>query len=293
MNIQSAENFKGFSETIRQLPEIEDSKFWRWFSGIIDGDANFDIRLDPVSNKRVLKQIKIKIHNKDIRILTRIQNYLHIGYIKADQNKPYSIYIVSTKENMMYILKNINGLIRLKVPNFKQACALYNIDYVEANYNIGKNDPYFAGLVDSDGSIIFNYTRNIIECNLEFKYNEYTSRLNFDNTIWNSKPRIVKKREKSYKSGNLEKFTSISFKFQDFNGMLFIYNYFKENRLYSGMKFYRAIKIKSFIKIQKYKTFSKNTKEHKMYCKFLIDWFKYNNPLWYKVPCINKFLSYK
>ena len=27
MNIQSAENCKGFSETVRQLPEIEDSKF--------------------------------------------------------------------------------------------------------------------------------------------------------------------------------------------------------------------------------------------------------------------------
>jgi len=90
---------------------------------------------------------------------------------------------VSTKENMTYILNNINGLIRLKVPSFKEACTLYNIDYIEADYNIGKYDPYFAGLVDSSGSIIFNYAGNRIECNLEFKYNEYTSKLNFDDTI--------------------------------------------------------------------------------------------------------------
>ena len=81
MCTQSAENCKGFSETTRQLPETEDFKFWNWFAGIIDGDGNFDIRIDPNSNKRVLKQIRIKLHNRDIRILTRIRNYLHIGAV--------------------------------------------------------------------------------------------------------------------------------------------------------------------------------------------------------------------
>jgi hypothetical protein len=33
--------------------------------------------------------------------------------------------------------------------------------------------------------------------------------------------------------------------------------------------------------------------EHKKYSDFMIDWFKYDNPLWYKVPCINKYLLYK
>lgn len=69
--------------------------------------------------------------------------------IRADKNKPYSIYIVSTQETMMYILKNLNGLIRIKVPGFKEACNLYNIDYIEPNYNIGLYDPYFSGLVDT------------------------------------------------------------------------------------------------------------------------------------------------
>lgn len=117
MNIQSAENCKGFSETVRQLPE--DNKFWNWFAGVIDGDGNFDFRISPINNKRVLKQIRIKLHNRDIRILTRIQNYLHLGRIRTIKNKPHSIYIVSTKESMMYIINNINGLIRLKVPAFK------------------------------------------------------------------------------------------------------------------------------------------------------------------------------
>jgi hypothetical protein len=92
-----------------------------------------------------------------------------MGRIRTDKNKPYSMYIVSTKENMMYIINNINGLIRIKVPPFKEACFLYNIDYIEANYNIGLYNPYFAGLVDTDGSIVFNYAGNRIECNLELQ----------------------------------------------------------------------------------------------------------------------------
>lgn len=160
MDTQSAENCKGFSETARQLPGNEDYKFWKWFAGIIDGDGNFDIRRDCSNKKKVLKQIRIKLHNRDIRILTRIQDFLHIGRIRADKNKPYSIYIVSSKEDMVYILKHLNGLIRLKVPAFKEACYLYNIDYKELlrnNYKIELYDPYFSGLVDTDGSIVFNY----------------------------------------------------------------------------------------------------------------------------------------
>lgn len=292
MNIQSAENCKGFSETVRQLPDIEDYRFWKWFAGIIDGDGNFDIRKDPISNKRILKQIRIKLHNRDIRILTRIQDYLHMGKIRADKNKPYSIYIVSTKETMTYIINNINGLIRLKVPNFKEACSLYNIDYIEANYCIGLYDPYFAGLVDTEGSIVFNYAGNKIECNLEFKYNEYSSKLNFDNVILSSVPTVIK-RKKSSKSEGPKDFTSIAFKFQNVNSMLFIYDYFMHNRLYCDMKFYRVTKIKPFVEIRKYKIYPKYSTEHKIYSNFMIDWIKYNNPLWYKVPFVNKYLLYK
>uniref|UniRef100_UPI001D014CBC hypothetical protein n=1 Tax=Coccidioides posadasii TaxID=199306 RepID=UPI001D014CBC len=288
---QSAENCKGFSETVRQLPVNKDCNFWNWFAGIIDGDGNFDIRTNPISKKRVLKQIRIKLHNRDIRILTRIQDYLHIGKIKTDKNKPYFIYTVSTKETMRYIINNINGLIRLKVPSLKEACDLYNIDYIEANYNIGLNDSYFAGLVDTDGSIVFNYSGNRIECNLEFKYNEYTSKLNFDNTILNCKPAIIIRNKSSVLKGS-KYFSSISFKFQNVNHMVFIYNYFMHNRLYSNMKFYRVTKIKSFLDIRKYKTYPKHSIEHKIYSNFVLDWIKYDNPLWYKVPFVNKYLLY-
>jgi hypothetical protein len=193
-----------------------------------------------------------------------------MGRIKADKNKPYSIFIISSKETMKYILTNINGLIRLKLPKFKEACNLYNIDYIEANYNIELYNPYFSGLIDTDGSIVFNYTGNRIECNLELQYNEYTSKLNFDKTILNCRPAILK-RKKSSNSGGPKEFTSIAFKFQNVNSMLFIYDYFMKNRLYCDMKFYRVTKIKPFIEIRKYKNSPRNSVEHKIYSDFLIN----------------------
>ena len=291
-NVQSAENCKGFSETTRQLPDQENDKFWNWFAGVLDGDGNFDIRLNSKGDDRTLKQIRIKLHNRDIRILKRIQNYLHIGRIRSDKKKPYSIYIVSTKDEMMYIIKKVNGIIRLKIPSFMLACSLYNIKYIEPNYNIALYDSYFAGLVDTDGSIVFNYAGNRIECNLEFKYNKYTSKLNFNDTIPNSKPYVVK-RKKSSIINNPKAFTSIAFKFQNVNDMLFIYDYFMHNRLYCDMKFYRVSKIKSFIEIRKYKMSQLNSPEHKIYSNFVINWIKYDNPLWYKVPFVTKYLLFK
>jgi hypothetical protein len=193
-----------------------------------------------------------------------------MGRILADKKKPYSIFTVSTKEAMIYIINNLNGLIRLKVPGFKEACNLYNIKYIEANYIISTSDPYFSGLVDTDGSIVFNYAGNRIECNLEFQYNEFTSKLNFDNTILNCKPAVIKRKKSSALEGS-KNFTSIAFKFQNVNNMLFIYDYFMSNRLYCDIKFYRVGKIKSFLKIRKYKTFPKNSVEHKIYSNFVID----------------------
>jgi len=193
-----------------------------------------------------------------------------MGRIRADKNKPYSTYIVSTKETMMYILNNINGLVRLKVPGFKQGCDLYNIDYKQPAYTIQLNDPYFAGLVDTDGSIVFNYAGNRIECNLEFQHNEYTSKLNFAHTILNCKP-YIHIRQKSSRSAAPKDFTSIAFKFQNVDNMLFIYDYFMQNRLYCDMKFYRVTQIKAFVQIRKFKTSPFNSVEHKIYSNFVLN----------------------
>ena len=176
---------------------------------------------------------------------------------------------------------------RLRIKGFKESCDYVNIQFKEADYEIPANDPYLAGLVDTDGSITFNYNGNRIECSLEFRLNEYSKRLCLDYVIPGAKPYIL---ERSHRSGRVEKH-SILFKFQSVQNMIPIYEYFMANRLYADMKFYRVSKIKPFIEIRKYKTTPGGSPENRVYARFLLDWIRYQNPQWTKVAWLSKVLD--
>lgn len=103
-----------------------------------------------------------------------------MGRIRVDK-KNHAVLHIWQPENMLSVIHLINGEIRLKVDSFRHACTLLNVDFIEADYNICRNSSYFAGLIDTDGSIIYNYLSNRIECALELKANCYSSRLNFNN----------------------------------------------------------------------------------------------------------------
>ena len=270
LDLQSAENRKGFSETIRQLPgDKQPDIFWNWFSGIIDGKGKFDIRSEK-NNKRILKQIRIRIEKEDVRILVRIQNYLGIGKIRSDVNKRYSVYTVSTKEDIYYIIKNINGKIRIKVPGFKESCAICNIGYIEANYGVNLNDAYLAGLVDTQGIIDIDYEGDEITCDLNFKYTEYTSKLNFDNLFENSSRPTIIMHEKHPKLV----YRFITFKFQDQAVVYCLIEYLNKTKLYSERTSYRAKKSKDFLEIKKYKEYPLYSTERQIYTDFLKNWYK-------------------
>lgn len=304
---------KGFSETTRQLFNLSknnllsnknstistdinnyicsDIKFWKWFAGVLDGNGYFDIRQDSINsleyfnglknNNLILKEIRIKLHERDVRILTRIQNNLHIGKIRKDKNKSYIYYSIYKNEDIIYVIKNLNGLIKLKLKDYKLVCDFLNIKCIEPNYILEKYDPYLSGLIDTDGSIIYNYIGNRIECNLELEYNEYSSKLNLEYVIPHYKPSKYLKIKKNKGS------KSIIFKYQRVKGMIFIYDYFLKNRLYSDIKFYRVTKIKRFLEIRNYQK-SESLIELQIYREFILDWIQYKNPLWFKIPFINK-----
>lgn len=282
--IQSAGNLKGSSETIRQLSNGKLKWFRHWLAGVIDGDGNFDIR--RVNKKQILKGIRIKIHIRDIKILNTILNKTHVGRIKKDKNKPYCMYIVSTTKDMCLIIHLINGLVRLKVPGFEKACNLLNISFLEADYRIPPFDPYFAGLVDSDGSVVFNYSGNRIECNLELKYSLYSKKLCLNFVVPNYKPSVYLRKAK--KNQTKKSFKSIAFKFQTVNGMIFLYEYFMKCRLFCDIKFYRISKIKRFLEIRQFQDYPSESLEFQIYSAFLLDFIKYQNPLWPRIPFTKK-----
>ena len=170
--VQSAGNLLGSSETIRQLSRLKKNNrdalwFNSWLAGIVNGDGNFDLR--KLNKKIVLKAVRIKVHVRDVKILTTIQNMLHFGRVRYDKKNPYCTYIVSKQEDMKKMFNLINGLIPLKVNSFKKACTFLEINFRPASYILRAMDPFFAGLVDSDGTILLNYPGNRIECVLELK----------------------------------------------------------------------------------------------------------------------------
>ena len=61
--------------------------------------------------------------------------------------------------------------------------------------------------------------------------------------------------------------------------------YFMKNRLYSDFKFYRVSQIKNFIEIRNSEF---DSVEFKIYSDFVLKWIQYRNPLWTKVPFVNK-----
>jgi hypothetical protein len=203
--------------------------------------------------------------------LTRIQNEFHFGRIRTDKKKPYSMYIISTQAEMKLFMQQINGLIRIKVDSFKKACSFLDMDFIQSNYTLEPLDAYFSGLVDTDGSIVFNYPSNRIECNIEFKYNKYTQKLNFDYVIPYTKPYVLLRNKKVTHQVPGKIFKSIAFKFQTVNGMIPVYNYFMKNRLYSDFKFYRVSSIKKFIEIRSYAKYPKESVEFKIYSSFVLN----------------------
>lgn len=278
--VQSAGNLEGSSETIRQLSSSKNNNrdllwFSSWLAGIVDGDGNFDLR--KLNNGIVLKAIRIKVHIRDVNILTTIQNRLHFGRVRYDKKNPYCIYIVSTQKDMKKIINLINGLIRLKVNSFKKACAFLDIIFRPANYILKPMDPYFAGLIDSDGTILFNYPGNRIECVLELKLNEFSKKLNLDFVVPNYSPSVYYVRN-----------GTIKYTYQRVNQMIFLYEYFMKNRLFCSMKFYRICQIKRFLTIRHYQKFPSDSLEFRIYSSFLVNFIKYQNPKWPRVPFLKK-----
>jgi hypothetical protein len=64
----------------------------------MDGDGNFDLRRNPNTKELVLKQIRIKVHIRDIQILDQVKNILQCGRIIESKKLPYVSYVVSTKK---------------------------------------------------------------------------------------------------------------------------------------------------------------------------------------------------
>jgi len=273
LDSQSASNsFRGTSTTLRGGSYIE------YAAGVIDGDGNFDIRRSSNGEKK-LKSIRIKLANRDIRILATVKNILKCGKIRTNGN--LSTYQISTQSELERVVKLLNGHIRLKVPGFIEACKYFDIPYISANYVLLPNTPYLSGLIDTDGYIGFVYSSNVITLRIELKQNEYSEKLNLDKAIPGYEPKVYKFHKRNQTKNKI--FYSIRFDFSRVDKMIYLYNFAMTSRLYSDFKFYRFTQIKRFLEIRHFKTFEKDSAEHKVYSKWVINFVSHLNPIYTKL----------
>ena len=78
------------------------------------------------------------------------------------------------------------------------------------------------------------------------------------------------------------------YSYQTVRGMMWLYEYFMKNRLYSDFKFFRVSKIKKFIEIRQFNKSSYESEEFFIYSKFLLEFIEYLNPKWTKIPFVSK-----
>lgn len=263
--------------------DINDPIFKAWLAGIIDGDGNFDLR--RLNNHLVLKQIRVKMDIRDISVLQHIKDILNFGRVLPIEGTTYYYYVVSTQYEMSIIINLINGMIRLKVSSFKHACQYLNIDFIKPNYTLLPFDPYFAGLMDTDGSLVLNYSMNRIECSVELENNEDTIKLNLDNLFPGQKPYILT-RVKSSAKGSPKIYHSVLWRFQNVGVMPQLYEYFSKYRLYSEFKYHRAIMIKDYLDVRRFYKYPRHSNEFELYAKCVLKYIKYLNPNWIHTPFV-------
>jgi len=275
---QSAGNLKGTSETIRGASSVKRDivldKDLDYVAGVLDGDGNFDVRTSA-KGLRVLKAIRLSMSSRDTRVLSQVKKILGCGSIRAHVRLP--TYYISTKVEMRRVVELLNGRIRLKTDNFAESCKYFGIEFKEANYVIPENSTYLTGLIDTDGSVLYNFQRNVVCLELEFKQTIRSERLDFSGTIPGVTPKVLKLIKRNQTKDKI--FYSIRFVFcPSVDCMIHIYNFAMKSRNYSDFKFYRLTQIKSFLEVRCFKNAIKGSDEHKIYSKWVLNFVSHLNP---------------
>lgn len=253
-----------------------------YIAGVIDGDGNFDIRVE--NNVRKLKAIRVKLHIRDVRILSKVKNILRCG--RFNYNKHLVTWIVSNQSDMIRIICLLNGHIRLKMLGFLEACKYFNIEPKKVQYCLLSGSTYLHGLIDTDGSVTYNYSSNRIEIHLELKKTIYSDKLNLSRVIPNATVRVnhfIKRNQTQNKI-----YYSIRFSFDTVHNMIHLYTFIMTYRLFSDLKFYRISQIPTFLQIRHYKNQPKASFEHRTFSKWVIRFISYLNPKYTKISYLDQ-----
>jgi len=212
------------SETIRT-----DQIFNEWLAGVLDGDGCFYINKDKVVS------IEITVATEDSRILHHIKDIIGGGAVKPRSGSRSVRYRIASQSDVVKILTRVSGEIRIRTEKYKEACTIMGVPYKPAGV-LTLESSYMAGLVDTDGTIVYNKANNQIRVVIANKRKENLTFIPIG-TIYYSK------------SGYGHYVVQIE-KLADITRMV---EYFNRYRLYSDKKYKRVLSIKRFLEIRSYK----------------------------------------
>lgn len=155
-SVQNKLKNKSTSETTRVTnnwkKEIWESEKWfnQWLSGLIDGDGCLLI------SKKGYLSCEITMSINDIKALKFIQNKIG-GNIKLRSGVKALRWRMNNHKGMIDLINRINGNIRhtTRLKQLYKICDKLNIPVLTPN-KLDKNNAWFIGFFDADGSISLN-----------------------------------------------------------------------------------------------------------------------------------------
>ena len=85
----------------RSKPKINREQFFRWLTGFIDGEGNFQVYLDR-DYLRVM--FRISLHIDDIAVLHKIRDFLGVGRVTICVRSNSCLFIISDVNNLLTVL---------------------------------------------------------------------------------------------------------------------------------------------------------------------------------------------
>jgi ubiquinol-cytochrome c reductase cytochrome b subunit len=148
-------NLVGTSETIRPFsskPLLTQDLIWnQWLAGLIDGDGSLLV------SKAGYTSCEITMSLADEHALFQIKQKLG-GSIKLRSGVKAIRYRLHHKEGMNELIQRINGNIRhsARLDQLKKVCLILKLPFI-LPLPITKNNGWFTGLFDSDGTITYSF----------------------------------------------------------------------------------------------------------------------------------------
>jgi hypothetical protein len=137
-----------------------DEKWNQWFAGLIDGDGSF-----VLNQKEKTVSFEITNHVTGDRQLYNIKDKLKAGTVKARSGSKSVRYRIKQKAIICEIVKRVSGKVYhpKRIIQLKNACALFNLTYIQPPALILQPSAYLSGLIDSDGSFAISVTNSTAE----------------------------------------------------------------------------------------------------------------------------------